>query len=165
MPTAVPHTHAANAKLNVALVGVGGRGKWYVDVVPKMENVVALCDVNESKAQAAYKLFPDLPKFHDRRVMLDKMSQEMDVVFAAVLDRSHAAVAVEAVQAGKHVLCQKPLTRTVHEARGMRDTARKQKVANQMGNQGSGSNSFRRGVELMQAEVSEINKLSSPAGR
>ena len=67
-------TYAANDKLNVAIIGVGGRGKWYVDVVPKMENVVALCDVNESKAQAAHKVFPDVPKFHDYRVMLDKMS-------------------------------------------------------------------------------------------
>jgi predicted dehydrogenase len=81
-------SYAANERLNVALIGVGGRGKWYVDVVPKVENVVAMCDANESKAQAAYKLFPDLPKFHDYRVMLDKMGKGIDVVFAAVPDHS-----------------------------------------------------------------------------
>ncbi len=162
------HTYAANEKLNVALVGVGGRGKWYVDTVPKMENVVAMCDVNESKAQAAYKLFPDLPKFHDYRVMLDKMAKGIDVVFAAVPDHSHAAAALAAMQAGKHVLCEKPLTRTVYEARVMREMARKQKVATQMGNQGSASNSFRRGVELMQegalGEITEWYGFNADGG-
>jgi len=52
---------AANNKLNVALIGVGGRGKWFVDEIPKQANVVALCDVNESKATAAYREHPDVP--------------------------------------------------------------------------------------------------------
>ncbi|HPD13493.1 MAG TPA: Gfo/Idh/MocA family oxidoreductase [Planctomycetota bacterium] len=161
-------TYAANGKLNIALIGVGGRGKWYVDVVPKMENVVALCDVNESKAEAACKLFPDLPKFHDFRVMLDKMGKEMDAVFVATPDFTHAAAAVAAMQAGKHVLCEKPLTRTVYEARVMRDIAQKHKVASQMGNQGSASNSFRRGVELVEegalGEVTEWYGFNADGG-
>jgi len=152
-------SYAANEKLDVALIGVGGRGKWYVDVVPKIENVVAMCDVNESKAQAAYKLFPDLPKFHDYRLMLDKLNKQIDVVFAAVPDHSHAAAALAAMQAGKHTLCEKPLTRTAREARLMRQTALKCKVASQMGNQGSASNSFRRGAELVQeGELGEVTE-------
>ena len=45
----------ANEKLNVALVGVGGRGEWFVDTIPKLENVVDLCDVNAKKLEAAFQ--------------------------------------------------------------------------------------------------------------
>ena len=78
-------TYAANEKLNIALIGVGGRGKWYVDVIPKQANVVAFCDVNESKAVAAYREHPEVPKFHDFREMLDKLHKQIDGV-----DRRHA---------------------------------------------------------------------------
>jgi hypothetical protein len=162
------HSFAANEKLNIALVGVGGRGRWYVDGVPRSQNVVALCDVNESKATYAYKALPDQPKFHDYRVMLDRMSKEIDAVFVAVPDFTHAAVAVAAMRAGKHVFCEKPLTRTVHEARVMRDVARQQKVATQTGNQGSASDSFRRGVEMVEegalGEVTEWYGFNADGG-
>jgi len=146
-------TFAANAKLNVALIGVGGRGKWYADVIPKQANVVALCDVNESKATKAYKAHPDLPKFHDFRVMLDKMDKEIDGVIAATPDHTHAVAAVTAMKAGKHAFVEKPLCGCVYEARRMRETAEKHKVATQMGNQGSSGGQFRRGVELIQDGV------------
>ncbi|HUT37497.1 MAG TPA: Gfo/Idh/MocA family oxidoreductase [Planctomycetota bacterium] len=142
-------TYAANDKLNVALIGVGGRGSWFVDQIPKLENVVAMCDVNESKATKAYKAFPDLPKFTDFRVMLDKMGKQIDAVVVPTPDHTHAIISVAAMKAGKHVFTEKPLSRTVHEARAMRLTAEKQKVATQMGNQGSSSGQFRRGVELV----------------
>jgi len=161
-------TYAANEKLNMALIGVGGRGKWFVDEIPKMENVVAMCDVNESKAAYAYKAFPDLPKFHDFREMLDKMGKQIDAVVVATPDHTHAVASVTAMKAGKHVFTEKPLSRTVHEARVMRETAEKQKVATQMGNQGSSSGQFRRGVELVQegalGEIKEIYVWNAGGG-
>lgn len=146
-------SYQANQKLNLALVGAGGRGKWFVDTVPKAQNLVALCDVDDSKAAYARSELPRVPLFHDFRIMLEKMNKEIDGVIVATPDHTHAAASLAAMKAGKHVYCEKPLTRTVHEARLMRDTARKHKVATQMGNQGAGSNALVRGVELIQEGV------------
>ncbi|HPD13494.1 MAG TPA: Gfo/Idh/MocA family oxidoreductase [Planctomycetota bacterium] len=161
-------TYAANGKLNIALIGCGGRGKWFVDVMPKMENVVALCDVNESKAEAAYKLFPDLPKFHDFRKMLDEMSKQIDAVIVSTPDHTHAVACVAAMKAGKHAFVEKPMAACPYEARTMRLTAEKMKVSSQMGNQGSASGAFRRGVELVQegalGEVKEAFVWNSGGG-
>ena len=52
----------ANEKLNVALIGVGGRGEWFVDTIPKLENVVALCDVSTQKLDAAVQRWDELAK-------------------------------------------------------------------------------------------------------
>ena len=66
----------ANEKLGVALVGLSGRGEWFVETVPRIgENVVALCDVNQKRAAEAFKKFPDVPKFQDFRKMLDGKGQ------------------------------------------------------------------------------------------
>ena len=143
----------ANGKLNVALVGLGGRGEWFVDTIPKMENVVALCDVNEIKAAKAYAKYPDIRKFQDFRKMLDEMGKSVDAVVIATPDHTHAVISAAAMKAGKHVYCEKPLTRLVHESRVLRETARKQKVATQLGNQGTASEPFRRAVELIRGGV------------
>jgi hypothetical protein len=161
-------TFAANEKLNIAIIGVGGRGKWYADVIPQQANVVAFCDVNESKAMAAYKEHPDTPKFHDFREMLDKMHKQIDGVIVATPDHTHAIACVTAMKAGKHAFCEKPLTGCVYEARMMRETADKHKVATQMGNQGSSGGQFRRGVELIEdgilGDIREVYIWNSGGG-
>ena len=160
-------TYAANDKLNIALIGVGGRGKWYADVMFKQANVVAFCDVNESKAQAACKDHPDTPLFHDFRVMLDKQ-KEIEGVMVATPDHIHAVAAVTAMKAGKHAFVEKALCGCVFEARTMREVAAKQKVATQMGNQGSSGGQFRRGVELIQdgvlGDIKEVYVWNSGGG-
>ena len=162
-------TYAANEKVNVALIGVGGRGSWYAEVIPKQANVVAMCDVNESKAQAAYRAMPDVPKFHDFREMLDKMQKQIDGVIVATPDHIHAIAAVTAMKAGKHAFVEKALCGCVHEARTMRQVAQQQKVATQMGNQGSSGGQFRRGVELIEdgvlGEVKEVYIWNSGGGQ
>ncbi len=161
-------TYAANGKLGVALIGVGGRGSWFVQEIPKLETVVAMCDVNESKAAKVYEKFPDVPKFYDFREMLDKMGKGIDAVVVPTPDHTHAVISVAAMKAGKHVFTEKPLSRAVYEARVMRLTAEKQKVATQMGNQGSSSGQFRRGVELVQdgafGDIKEIYVWQSGGG-
>ncbi len=161
-------TYAANGKLGVALIGVGGRGSWFVEQIPKLETVVAMCDVNESKAAKVYEKFPDVPKFYDFREMLDKMGKGIDAVVVPTPDHTHAVISVAAMKAGKHVFTEKPLSRAVYEARVMRLTAEKQKVATQMGNQGSSSGQFRRGVELVQdgafGDIKEIYVWQSGGG-
>ncbi len=72
----------ANEKLGVALVGVSGRGSWFVETAPRIgTDVVALCDVNQRRAAEAFKQFPDVPKFQDFRKMLSARDKQIDAVF------------------------------------------------------------------------------------
>jgi hypothetical protein len=146
-------TYAANERVNVALVGVSGRGSWFSDTMPKLSNVVAMCDVNDRRAAPYYKAVPQARTFHDFRKMLDEMDQGIDAVSVATPDHTHAVITAAAIRRGKHVLCEKPLTHDISEARALRTLARQYKVATQMGNQGTASEPFRRGVELIQAGV------------
>lgn len=94
------------------------------------------------------KQFPQAKPFKDFRRMFDEMGKDIDAVIVSTPDHTHAVAAAAAIQRGKHVYCEKPLTRTVHEARVLRELARKHKVVTQMGNQGSSSGGLRRAVEL-----------------
>ena len=161
-------SYAANEKLNVALIGVGGRGTAFVNSMPRQTNVVALCDVNEKKATVAYRKFPKLPKFADYRVMLDKQ-KDIEAVVVATPDHSHAPASATAIRAGKHVYVEKPMTRTVHESRVLRELAAKHKVATSMGNQGTAGGQFRRAVELIRGgtlgEIKEVHAWNDQGGR
>jgi hypothetical protein len=146
-------TAQANEKLNIALVGIGGRGTWFVDTIPQMENVVAVCDVNEQRAAESFQKLPDTPRFRDYREMLSEMTDQIDAIIVATPDHSHAGPSIMAMKMGKNVFCEKPLTHNVREARLMRETARECQVATQMGNQGTASQAFRRALELIQQGV------------
>lgn len=143
----------ANEKVNVALVGVAGRGSWFTNTMPRLSNVVAMCDVNDRKAAAAFEANPKAKKYSDFRKMLDEMDNEIDAVTVATPDNTHAVISAAAIKAGKGVLTEKPLTHDIFEARQLRDLARKHKVATQMGNQGTASRAFREAVEIIQAGV------------
>jgi predicted dehydrogenase len=138
----------ANSKLNIAGIGVGGQGRGDLDQVGAGENVVALCDADQSRAADTNKKYPQAKSYQDFRKMFDEMAKQIDAVVVATPDHTHAVAAVTAMKLGKHVFCEKPLTRTVQEARVMRETALKMKVVTQMGNQGSASSRLRRAVEL-----------------
>ena len=121
--------YGANDKLNLASVGPGGKG--WSDLVETAKsphvNVVALCDIDESAkhlGQAAEK-FPTAKKFFDYRKLLDDANAKLfDAVLVSTPDHMHAPISLPAMQLGKHVHCQKPLTHTVHEARQMRLAAK-----------------------------------------
>jgi predicted dehydrogenase len=139
-----------NSKLNIAGIGVGGQGRGSLDAFSGMgHNLVALCDVDTGRAGDIYQKHPDAKRYQDFRKMFDDMAPKIDAVLVATPDHTHAVAAVMAMKLGKHVYCEKPLTRTVHEARVMRETAAKHKVITQMGNQGSAENRLRRAVELV----------------
>ena len=150
---AADKTRSANDKLNVAVIGAGGQGLANLARVALTENVVALCDVDEARAGKAFGAFPKAKKYHDFRKMLDEMDKQIDAVTVTTPDNTHAVISIMAMKMGKHVYCQKPLTHTVYEARLMRETARKHKVATQMGNQGTAESGLRRAVEIIQAGV------------
>ena len=148
--SASARTYKANEKLGVGLIGCAGRGGWFVGTVPRLENVVAMCDVDDRKAALSYKNLPGPPKFRDFRKMLDTFDKQIDAVTVATPDNTHAAISLWAMKRGKAVLCEKPLSHDVWESRAMREAARKYKVATQMGNQGTASGGFRRAMELIQ---------------
>jgi len=143
-------------KLNVAGIGVGGMGAVNIDkvagirrddegnVVSKTdgENIVALCDVDEELAADIFNNYPRAKKHTDFRKMLEKQ-KDIDAVVIGTPDHTHAVIAMMAMKMGKHVYCQKPLTRTVYEARMLTETAREQNVATQMGNQGNSGEGVR----------------------
>lgn len=148
------YSYQANEKLNIALVGVGGRGRWFVQTMPNLNtNVTVMCDVNERKASLSFEEIPTAKKYFDFRKMLNEMDKQIDAVVIAIPDHTHAVATAAAMKMGKHVFCEKPLTRTVSEARNIRRMAAKYKVATQMGNQGTSSEAFRRAVELIQVGV------------
>jgi D-arabinose 1-dehydrogenase-like Zn-dependent alcohol dehydrogenase len=141
--------YSANQKLGVALVGVSGRGSWFVETAPRIgTEVVALCDVNQRRAAEAFKKFPGVPQFQDFRKMLADRDKQIDAVFVATPDNTHAVISAAAMRAGKHVYCEKPLTHDVAEARALREIAKQQGVVTQMGNQGTATEAFRRAVNL-----------------
>jgi len=167
--SASARTFQANEKLNIAIIGVSGRGSWFVRVVPELrENVVAMCDANARRAAEAFGKFPQAKKYDDFRKMLDEMGKEIDAVTVATPDNTHAIISMTAMKAGKHVLCEKPLTHDVFEARALREALAKYPVATQMGNQGTASPAFRQAVEIIQAgllgEVREVHAWNTGGG-
>ena len=147
---------APSDTVNVAIVGyanANAMGTNNLLNVAKTDNIVALCDCDESAAAKAGRAqrgttldkFPKATDYKDFRVMLEKQ-KDIDAVLVATPDHTHAVIAMAAMQLGKHVYVQKPLTRTISEARALTEAARKYKVVTQMGNQGRSEE----GLRLMQ---------------
>ncbi len=121
--------------LNIAIVGVAGRGKWNIKGVSS-ENIVAMCDVDRGDRTAEFfRMYPDAVKYKDFRVMFDKQ-KDIDAVVISTPDHTHAVIAMEAMRRGMHVYCEKPLTHSVYESRMLASAAKKYNVQTQMGNQG-----------------------------
>ncbi len=122
--------------LNIAAIGVGGMGRENTKrCADAGENIVALCDVDDKFAAEVFAEYPKAKKYKDFRRMLEK-EKGIDAVIIATPDHTHAVIAMTAIKMGKHVYCQKPLTRTVYEARKLTEAASEAKVVTQMGNQG-----------------------------
>jgi hypothetical protein len=138
-----------NEKLNFAAIGSGGQGASNLSAAAPTENIVALCDVDDRRAAATFKRFPDAPKYRDFRQMLDKEGKNIDAVIVATPDHMHATAAMWCMERGKHVYVQKPLVRTIWEARQLRKAAAKYKVATQMGNQGYSNEGTRQCAEII----------------
>jgi len=156
---AAPRQPGPNDRLNIAIIGCGGRGEAHLGLA-KTENIVALCDVDEQRAANAFKRFPKATRYQDFRVLLEKQ-KNLDAVVVATPDHTHAHASIMAMRLGKHCYCEKPLTHSIWEARQMKETAAKFRVQTQMGNQGTSSNGLRTGAEIVQAggigDVREIH--------
>lgn len=142
----------ANQRLNIAGIGVGGKGAVDVGYCAG-ENIVALCDVDGAQAGETFKRFAYARRYRDFREMLEKEAQTIDAVTISTPDHTHAHAALQAIQAGKHIYLQKPLTHSVWEARVLTRAAREKGVVTQMGNQGHAHPGSRRLVELIRSGV------------
>jgi predicted dehydrogenase len=141
-----------NDRLNLAIVGCGGQGAENLDKVAG-ENIVALCDVDENRAADAFRRYPKAKRFRDYRKMLEVMHQQIDAVVVSIPDHMHAPVSLAAMELGKHVYCEKPLTWSIDEARRMASLATEKKLATQMGTQGMAQNATRTGIEVIRYGV------------
>jgi len=149
-----------NEKLNIASIGAGGKAVSDIRACAQSENIVALCDVDDVSAASIYKAFEKPPKYRDWRKMLDKEANNFDAVIVTIPDFMHATVAMHCMERGKHVYVQKPLTRTVWEARMLTEAAAKYKVATQMGNQGYSNEGTRQCAEMIWAgEIGNVTEV------
>jgi predicted dehydrogenase len=141
----------ANDKINVASIGVGGKGDSDTRQAARLGNLVAICDIDDNILGKMAGAYPKAEKFNDFRKMFEKMEKGIDAVTVSTPDHTHAIASITAMKLKKHVYCQKPLTHTVYEARQMREIARKMGVATQMGNQGTAADGLRRAAEFVQS--------------
>ncbi len=155
-------------KLNIGVIGVGGKG-WsdWMPMFEHGENIVALCDVDRGPVDRALAEIEKKGKnpsqvkcYSDFRKMLDEC-KNLDAVTVSTPDHMHAPAAVRAMKQGCHVFVQKPLVRTIWEARYFEKVANENRVVTQMGNQGSANNGLRRNAELLQngilGDVTEVH--------
>jgi len=148
-----------NGKIAIAVVGAGGQGKYAVERAAT-EHLVAFCDVDDQRACQAFVAHPDVPRFKDFRVMLDKMHKQIDAVTISTPDHTHFPIAMAAMELGKHVFVEKPLAHNIWQARTLRKAAKRYRVITQMGNQGHTFEGMRRIKEWVDAgvigDVSEV---------
>lgn len=144
-----------NGKLNHACIGVSGIGA--ADMKNFMEHdkvqIVALCDVDKDRLEAAAKLVPGARKYTDWRELFAKEGDQIDSVNIAVPDHMHAAITMTALAAKKHVYCQKPLCHDVAECRAVANAAKKAGVITQLGTQYASSLGDRMMVQLLKEGV------------
>src|SRR5437762_13879996 len=127
-PAAFGRTLSPSDKLNLGVIGVSGRGGEDLREVSS-QNIVALCDVDDNHLQAAAQKHPQAKTYNDFRRLIDQ--KDIDAIVIGTPDHTHAVAAVAAIKSGRHVYCEKPLTRTISEARFVTELARKHKRVTQ----------------------------------
>ncbi len=146
---------AKNGKLRTAHIGVGGMGLDDLKSITshEMVEVTALCDVDSNNLSAARRLFPGAKGFADYRKMLQQLDKAIDAVIISTPDHTHAPAALMAMEMGKPVYCQKPLTHHVTEARAMRKMAEDKNLVTQMGIQIHSWKEYRGTAQLIQSGI------------
>jgi hypothetical protein len=103
----------ANDKINVACIGVGGKGDSDTDDSVRCGgNLVALCDVDENPLRGKAQKYPQARLYRDFRKLLEEMDKSIDAATVSTPDHCHGVASVMAMKMGKHIYCQKPLTQT-----------------------------------------------------
>jgi predicted dehydrogenase len=144
---------APSDMLRIAGIGAGGKGESDLTSFAKSNRVAitALCDVDDRQAVKSRTNFPRATYYRDFREMLEKEKNNMDACCISTPDHTHAVATLAAMQLGKHVYTQKPLTHNIYEARILAEAAKKYKVVTQMGNQGASGDGVRKAKEMVDA--------------
>ena len=167
-------TAKATGKIKLLGVGVGGRGHADINGVTYGPNntvyddveFIGIADVDWKYAKGVLdeyqKLFPNCKMYHDYKTMYAELLDQADAVICGTADHTHAIICAEALAAGKHVYCEKPLTRTVYESRLLTKLAAKAGVATQMGNQGSSGEGVNLVCEwIWNGEIGEVTRVDA----
>jgi predicted dehydrogenase len=140
-----------NERLRLGVVGCGGKGLSDLQACARTQDIVALCDVDMGKAKQAREEHPKATFYEDWRDLIDH--EKLDGLIVSTPDHTHAGPALMAMARGVHVFVQKPLAHTVHEARLLRDAAKKTGLITSMGNQGTCMDGFRTAAECIRGGV------------
>jgi predicted dehydrogenase len=151
---AAQESKSANERIRFACIGVGGKGRSDSSDAKRAGDVVAICDVDDNTLEKAGSTsFPSAARYTDFRKLFDEMAGSIDAVTVSIPDHMHAPVTAMALNLGKACYTQKPLTRTIWEARRLGEIAREKNVPTQMGNQGTSFSGLRKTVAALQAGV------------
>ena len=153
-----PSFRKPGERLQLGVIGTGGQGvtDWSQMVECGNVDVVAMCDVDAGMFDVASKWYAEKGRaaafrtYADYRKMLET-EKRLDAVLVATPDHTHAAAAIQAMKRGCHVYVEKPLVRTIWEARYFKETAKQHGVVTQMGNHGSAMDGTRRGIEILRS--------------
>ena len=146
----------ANDRINYAFVGVGGMGSGHLKILKDFEgtenvSVVAVCDVFEKRTRKAQEVAKvgDTQVFKDYRRLLE--NKDIDVVVIATPDHWHAPIAIDALEAGKHIYLEKPMTHTLDEAFDLYKTAKRTGRSVQVGAHGCSDPKWHKAKEVISA--------------
>ncbi|NNM33054.1 MAG: Gfo/Idh/MocA family oxidoreductase [Gemmatimonadetes bacterium] len=165
-----PGYQAPSDTLNIAIVGVGGQGTGDALELGS-ERITAVCDPDfgivdrrviehltdqdgepREEGYRWQEQYRDARRYTDFRLLLER-ERDIDAVVIATPDHLHAPIAKAAMEEGKHVYVEKPLTYTVHESRVLARVARETGVVTQMGNQGHSGDDAHRINEWIEAGI------------
>ena len=148
-------SNSANERMNVACIGVGGKGGSDSDNAALFGNVIAICDVDRGTLESKGKSekFKDAEQFTDFRELLAKHGKNIDICTISTPDHMHAPATLDAMRLGISCYTQKPLTRTIYEARLLTTVAKETGVCTQMGNQGTALDSSREAIAQLKSGV------------
>jgi len=163
-----PKPKKRGEKLRVGAVGIGGKGRSNVEAAARLGEIVAICDVDAETRSRGVMEYPRADAFADFRDMLERMKTELDIVLVSTPDHTHAPAAAMAMRLGKHVYVEKPLTRTLGEARKLAELAKQNRVQSQMGNQFTSDSSLRQMAAVIRrgdfGAIKEIHCWTNRAG-
>lgn len=148
-------SRSANATLNVACIGVGGKGGGDSTHAAMFGKVVAICDVDRGtlEKKGASQGFKEAERFTDYRELFAKYGKNIDIVTVSTPDHMHGPITLEAMRLGASCYTQKPLTRTIYEARLLATVAKETGACTQMGNQGTALDSSREAIAQLKSGV------------
>ncbi|MBQ2185180.1 MAG: Gfo/Idh/MocA family oxidoreductase, partial [Bacteroidaceae bacterium] len=164
-----------NTKKVLKLLGVGIGGRGHADINGVCRNgdklyddveFIGLADTDWKYAKPVLdeyqKFYPNCKMYNDYRKMYAELLDQADAVVCGTADHTHAIICAEALVAGKHVYCEKPLTRTVYESRLLTKLAAKAGVATQMGNQGASGEGVNLVCEwIWNGEIGEVTHVDA----